>query len=118
MFRMLVDRDRPEPSIETLRSDAGALAVALFALSALDLVVTRFAIGYLGAFEANPLFAPFVATEFGIALKLGIPIYVLYVASRVTQPHAVAALRTVVVIYVVVVLIGLVQVASIVSRIL
>ncbi|MGI9667480.1 MAG: DUF5658 family protein [Acidimicrobiia bacterium] len=107
-----------EIDIDTLRSDAGALAVALFALSALDLVVTRFAIGSLGAFEANPLFAPFVGGGMGVALKLGIPVYILWVSSRVTMPHAVVALRVVVAIYVVVVLIGLVQVATITSRIL
>lgn len=112
------DVRRGNAALAALRANAGALAVALFALSALDLVVTRFAIGYLGAFEANPLFAPFVASELGIALKLGIPVYILWMASRVTKPHAVVALRIVVAIYVVVVLIGLVQVASIVSRIL
>ena len=118
MFGMRSARPRSVVAVEELRQDAGALAVALFALSALDLVVTRFAIGNLGAYEANPLFAPFVESQLGIVLKLGIPAYVLFVAARVTQPHAIAALRVVVGIYLIVVLIGLVQVAGIVSRIL
>ena len=118
MFSSRSPRPHSVVAVDQIRSDAGALAVALFALSALDLVVTRFAIGYLGAFEANPLFAPFVDSGLGVVLKLGIPIYVLFVASRVTQPHAVAALRVVVGIYVIVVLIGLGQVAWIVSSIL
>lgn len=92
--------------------------MALFALSALDLVVTRFAISHLGALEVNPFFAPFVETDVGLVLKFGIPISILWISSRVTMPHAVTALRVVVGIYVVVALIGLVQVARVTAQIL
>lgn len=93
------------------RIDAFALGLALLALNVLDVTVTHFGIAWLGAVELNPLVAPLVATPWVLVLKVGIPVCVLLLTPRVRSPYAVIGLRLAVGIYLVVVLVGMGQMA-------
>lgn len=100
-----------EGDISELRKAAIALAVALLALNALDLTVTMFNIENLGAVELNRLVAPLLGTPWAVVLKLGIPIGIIALATRVTSRWTVNFLRVAVSIYLVVVMIGVGQLA-------
>jgi len=88
-----------------------ALAFALAALNLLDLVITRLTISSFGAVEVNPLVAPVITTQWAFALKIGLPIAILIMATQVRRDRVVRALRIAVAIYLVVVIIGLSQIA-------
>ena len=101
----------PEGDLSELRKAALALAFALLALNALDLTVTMFNIENLGAVELNRLVAPLLGTPWALVLKLGIPIGIIALATRVTSVWTVNFLRVAVSIYLVVVMIGVGQLA-------
>jgi hypothetical protein len=88
-----------------------ALAVALFALSALDLVVTEIGVVYYGATELNPLMASILGTPWALVVKLGLPAVIVILAYKVRTAFAVRALRVAVAVYVVVVIFNLAQFA-------
>jgi hypothetical protein len=92
-----------------LRNAAAALAVALLALNALDIVVTKLSIASLGAIEVNPVMAPLVGTPWATVLKLGIPIGVFALATRIGSSRTVGVLRVAVAFYMVVAIIGVSQ---------
>ena len=97
--------------VSELRKAALALAFALLALNALDLTVTMFNIENLGAVELNRLVAPLLGTPWALVLKLGIPIVIIVLATRVTSRWTVNFLRVAVSIYLLVVMIGVGQLA-------
>lgn len=82
---------------------AVALAVALFALSALDLVSTEVSLAH-GAVELNPLMAPLLGTPWAVVVKIGIPAVVVALALRVRSSTVIPALRIAVATYLGVVL--------------
>ena len=92
-----------------------ALAVALIALSALDLVVTDFAVTHMGAVEMNPLVAPMLGTPWAAAVKVGLPAAILLLATRIRSHWVLFALRTLVAVYVVVALVNLGQFIAVVA---
>jgi hypothetical protein len=100
-----------EGDTSELRKAAIALAFALLALNALDLTVTMFNIENLGAVELNRLVAPLLGTPWAMVLKLGIPLGIIALATRVTSRWTVKFLRVAVSIYLVVVMIGVGQLA-------
>lgn len=97
--------------LSELRRAAIALSVALLALNALDLTVTMFNIENLGAVELNRLVAPLLGTPWALVLKLGIPLGIIALATKVTSLWTVNLLRVAVSIYLVVVMIGVGQLA-------
>jgi hypothetical protein len=111
MERFASGRRVSEDDPSELRKAALALAVALLALNALDLTVTMFNIENLGAIELNRLVAPLLGTPWALVLKLGIPIGIIALATRVTSVWSVNLLRVAVSIYLVVVMIGVGQLA-------
>ena len=88
-----------------------ALGFALLVLNVLDLVITRLNIQKLGGVEANALIAPIIATPPGTILKIGIPLWIIFLAVWVESARAVTFLRVAVAVYVVVVIIGVGQFA-------
>lgn len=97
--------------VDRVRRDAVALAIALVALNALDLIVTNFGIQNLRATELNPVVSPIIMTAWAPLLKIGIPLGIVAMATQIRHRVAVTALRLVVVVYLVVVIIGVGQVA-------
>lgn len=93
-----------------------ALAVALFALSALDLVVTEIGVVHYGATEMNPLMAPMLGTPWALVVKIGLPGFILLLAHKVRTTFAIRALRTAVAVYLVVVCFNLIQFALVVTK--
>ena len=88
-----------------------ALAVALLALSALDLVVTEIGVVRYGATELNPLVASILGTPWAVLIKVGLPAVIVLLAYRVRTEFAVRALRIAVAVYIVVVSFNLAQFA-------
>jgi hypothetical protein len=99
------DRDLRGP-----RSLAVALALILLALNTLDVVVTNALVEGLGATEVNPLMAPLVGAPWMVVLKVGIPIVVIGLATRVSSRRSATLLSIVVAVYVLVAAFGLEQV--------
>lgn len=97
--------------VEDLRVTATALAIALLALNVLDVVVTEFSVEHLGAIEINPLMAPLIGTPWAFAIKIALPLIVIVLATRLRSWHLVKFLRLMVMLYLVVVLINIGQVA-------
>jgi hypothetical protein len=81
---------------------AVALALALAALSTLDLVVTEIGVSRFGAVELNPLIAPLLGTMWAPLLKVGLPTVIVLFASRIRTRFVFRALRTLVAAYLVV----------------
>lgn len=81
---------------------AVALALALAALSTLDLVVTEIGVSRFGAVELNPLMAPLLGTMWAPLLKVGLPTVIVLFASRIRTRFVFRALRTLVAAYLVV----------------
>ena len=102
----VVGGDSPE-----IRKAAAALALALLILNILDVTVTNFNIKNLGAVELNPLMAPMIGTPWAVVFKVGIPITIIAMATWGRSFRLLGVLRAVVGIYLVVVIIGLGQVA-------
>lgn len=94
-----------------LRRVAVVLALALLVLNVLDTVATNILVGDFGAVELNPLMAPLVGTGWMVLLKVGLPIVVIALASRVKTRRSVTLLSTLVVFYVLVAALGLGQLA-------
>lgn len=94
-----------------LRRSALSLALALLALNILDLAVTSVNIKHFGATELNAMVAPLLGTPWAATLKIGIPVLTITLAARVTSSWIVTALRVAVVIYLVVVIFGVGQLA-------
>jgi hypothetical protein len=93
------------------RSSAVALAVALLALSVLDLVLTDFGIRALGAREINPLMAPLIGTSWAPIVKIAIPLVVVVTTTQVRTQRAVRMLRIVVGLYLALTIVTLAQIA-------
>lgn len=93
------------------RRSGVSLAIALVALSTLDLVVTDLAIRSLGAVEINPLMAQFLGTPWALAVKIGIPIGIVAMATQLNSWRVVNALRIVVGLYMTVAIFTIGQVA-------
>ena len=100
---------------DEIRTAATALAIALVGLNLLDIIVTELAIDRFGAIEVNPLMAPIVGTPAASALKVIIPLVVLALATRARTWRAVTTLRIVVAIYLVIAIIGVGQIAWVIS---
>lgn len=98
-------------SIQDIRVTATALAIALLALNVLDVVVTEFSVNHLGAVEINPLMAPLIGTPWAFALKVALPLIVITLATRLRSWRFVNFLRAMVVLYIVIVLFNISQVA-------
>jgi hypothetical protein len=105
----------PDRDLPSFRRGAFALALALVALNILDYTITNFTIEKLGAVELNPLFAPLIGTPWALAVKIGLPLIVVLLASAIRSTKALTFLRTVVAIYLAVAIFGLGQVALIVA---
>jgi hypothetical protein len=86
------------------------LAFILLVLSLVDLAVTYVIVGGLGGVEVNPLMAPLIGTPWALAAKIGVPVVVFVLSSRVESAWTVYALRATVLVYLVVVAFGLAQV--------
>lgn len=99
-----------ERDLPGLRKVAVALAIALLALNILDIVVTNVLVEGFGATEVNPLMAPLVGTPWMVVLKVGIPIVVIGLATRVSSRRSAALLSIVVAVYVLVTAFGLGQI--------
>ncbi len=95
--------------LEELRSGAVALAITLFTLNVIDIFITDFNIIRFGATEMNALFAPLLDTPWAVALKVGIPIVIVILATGVRSLRALTALQVAVAIYMAVVIIGVGQ---------
>lgn len=83
----------------TARSTLRALAVVLFALSALDLVITELAVARLGAIELNPLMSPLIGTPWAMAVKLSIPAAVVLTVHRTRSRLVAGTLVATIVFY-------------------
>ncbi len=70
---------------------------------------TNILVGNFGAIEINPLMAPLVGTGWMVLLKVGLPVVVIALASRVRSRRSVTLLSIVVAVYVGVVTLGLGQ---------
>lgn len=92
-----------------------ALAVALFALSALDLAVTEIGVASFGATEMNPLMASIIGTPWALVVKLGLPAIIVLLAYKVRTALAIGALRIAVAVYIVVVIFNLAQFAVVIA---
>ncbi len=106
----VVSGDSPE-----IRKAAVALALALLLLNILDVTVTNFNIKNLGAVEVNPLMAPIIGTPWAAVFKVGISIAIIAMATWGRSFRLLGVLRIVVGIYLVVVIIGLGQIAYVFS---
>jgi hypothetical protein len=100
-----------EGNFSELRRSAFSLALALLALNVLDLAVTSFNIEHLGATELNGIVAPLLGTPWAVMLKIGIPVLTIMLAARVKSTWILTFLRVAVIIYLVVVIIGVGQLA-------
>jgi hypothetical protein len=100
------DRHLPD-----LRRVAVVLALFLLALNVLDTVATNVLVGNFGAVEINPLMAPLVGTGWMIALKVGLPLVVIALCTRVRSRRPVILLSILVAFYVLVAALGLGQLA-------
>ena len=94
-----------------LRQAAVALAVALLALNVLDLMVTNLNVGTFGAVEINPLMAPLIGTPWAPIVKIGIPLGIIALAPWGRSVRMLGLLRAVVAIYLVIVIVGVGQLA-------
>lgn len=88
-----------------------SLALALLLLNILDVTVTNFNIENLAAVEVNPLMAPMIGTPWAVIAKIGIPIAIVVMAIWGRTSRLLGPLRFVVAIYLVVVIIGVGQIA-------
>jgi hypothetical protein len=100
-----------ERSLPKLRLTAVVLALALLVLNVLDTVATNILVGDFGAVEINPLMAPLVGTPWMGALKVGGPLMVIALATRIKTRRSVTMLTIVVAIYVLIAALGLGQLA-------
>ena len=98
-----------------LRRSAFSLALALLALNVLDLAVTSFNIEHLGATELNGIVAPLLDTPWAVILKIGVPVLTITLAARVKSTWILTVLRVAVAIYLVVVIIGVGQLAYVLA---
>lgn len=98
-----------------IRTAATTLAIALLALNVLDVAVTNFNIDHLAAVEINPIMAPLIGTPWAILAKIGIPIVIIALAAWGRSVRFFGLLRVVVAIYLVVVIIGIGQIAYVVA---
>jgi predicted anti-sigma-YlaC factor YlaD len=94
-----------------LRKEAFALAFALLTLNILDLMVTDLGLRHLGAVEINPFMAPLLGSPWAAAVKIGLPLGIMLLAARIRRPRIVLFLRVAVLIYLLVAVITLGQVA-------
>lgn len=94
-----------------LRRVAVVLSLFLLALNVLDTVATNVLVGNFGAVEINPLMAPLVGTGWMVALKVGLPLVVIALSTRVKSRRPVILLSILVVFYVLVAALGLGQLA-------
>lgn len=101
--------------ITTRRRSAFALALALVALSTLDLVVTEMGVRHLGAVELNPLVAPMLGTPWALLAKIGLPALILVLATRIRTRFVFGMLRALVAIYLAVAIINMGQFLLVVS---
>jgi hypothetical protein len=92
--------------LKELRAGAVALAITLFTLNVIDIFITDFNITRFGATEVNALFAPLLDTPWALALKIGVPIVIVALATGVRSLRALTALQVAVAIYMAVVIIG------------
>lgn len=97
--------------LRELRRLAVVLAVTLLVLNVLDTVATNILVLDFGAVEINPIVAPMVGTPLMVALKVGLPIVVIALATRVTSRRAVLMLSILVAFYTFVAALGLGQLA-------
>jgi hypothetical protein len=95
--------------LKELRAGATALAITLFTLNLIDIFITDFNITRFAATEASALFAPLLDTPWALALKVGIPIAIIVLATGVRSLRALTALQMAVAIYMAVVIIGVGQ---------
>lgn len=102
----VADRD-----LAGLRRIAVALALTLLTLNVLDIAATNILVEGFGAVEINPLMAPLIGTPWAVALKVGIPMVAIAMATRVVSRRSVTLLSIVVALYVLVAALGLGQVA-------
>ena len=100
------DRELPK-----LRSAAVVLALFLLVLNIVDTVATNILVLDFGAVEINPLMAPLVGTGWMALLKVGLPVVVIALATRVKSRRLVTLLSIVVAAYVFVAALGLGQLA-------
>lgn len=100
------DRNLPD-----LRRVAVVLALALLALNVLDTIATNILVLDFGAVEINPLMAPLVGTSWMVVLKVGLPLVVIALATRISSRRAVTLISIVVAVYVFVAALNLGQLA-------
>lgn len=100
------DHELPE-----LRRVAVVLAFTLLVLNILDTVATNVLVLDFGAIEINPIVAPMVGTPLMVALKVGLPVVVIALATRVTTRRTVFILSMLVAFYACVAALGLGQLA-------
>ncbi len=97
--------------LPVMRRTAVALGVALLALNVLDILVTNLIIGGFGGFEANPLVAPLIGTPSAMLVKVGICVAVIALGTRITSSRMVTYLRLAVMVYLIVNVVNVGQVA-------
>jgi hypothetical protein len=100
-----------ERRLPKLRGVAVVLALTLLVLNVLDTVATNILVGDFGAVEINPLMAPLVGTPWMGVLKVGGPLVVIALATRINTRRSVTMLSIVVASYVLIAAIGLGQLA-------
>jgi hypothetical protein len=109
----------PERSVDTERSTVRlatlALGFALLTLNLLDLLLTDLSISRFGGSEINPVMAPIVGTHLATAAKIGIPLVVMALATRVRSWRTVIFLRIAVAVYLLVAVLTLAQVALVLN---
>lgn len=97
--------------IPGIRRVAVALALMLLVLNVLDTVATNILVLEFGAIEINPIVAPMVGTPLMVALKVGLPLVVIALATRVRSKSSIVMLSVLVTVYTFVAALGLGQLA-------
>ena len=97
--------------IPAIRRVAVALALVLLVLNVLDTVTTNILVLEFGAIEINPIVAPMVGTPLMVALKVGLPLVVIALATRVRSKSSIVMLSVLVTVYTFVAALGLGQLA-------
>lgn len=102
--------------LQDRRKSALALAVALVALSTVDIMVTNLGIAYLGSIELNPIMQPLLGTAWASVAKIGIPAIIVVLTPFIVSPRIVTYLRLTVAVYIVVVISGVAQVSYFIAK--
>lgn len=111
---LLAPERRVDDERSTVRLATFALGFALLTLNILDLAMTDLSISKFGGSEINPVMAPIVGTHWATVAKIGIPLVVMVLATRVRSWRTVIFLRVAVGVYLLVAVLTLAQIAIVI----